>query len=150
MRVLLTFLIVTLFSCNSDAQVNTPVKWDFTATKKSDKLYDVIITATLPQPWHIYSQLTPDGGPIPTKFTFKTNPLITVSGLPKEVGKLKTTHDENFGIDVKYYGDKVVFVQPVTVKANVKTNLTGTIEYMVCNDEKCLPPTKQNFEIRLQ
>jgi len=28
--------------------------------------------------------------------------------------------------------------------------MTGTIEYMVCNEERCLPPTKQSFEVDIQ
>ena len=40
--------------------------------------YEVTLTATLPKPWHIYSQHTGDGGPIPTKVKFTKNPLVTL------------------------------------------------------------------------
>ena len=51
---------------------------------------------------------------------------------------------------VSSYSEKVQFVQTVTVKGKVKTNIAGTIEYMVCNDVKCLPPTKKLFDLKLQ
>ena len=122
------------------SQLKDPVQWSFNAVKKADKTYEITFSATVLKPWHIYSQTTPKGGPVPTKFTFKTNPLVVVKGIPKENGSLKNVHDQYFGVDVKYFNDKVSFVQTVTLKADTKTNLTGTIEYMVCNDKQCLPP----------
>jgi thiol:disulfide interchange protein DsbD len=44
----------------------------------------------------------------------------------------------------------VTFLQNVTVKGNVKTNLAGTIEYMLCNEKECLPPRKNPFTVALQ
>jgi thiol:disulfide interchange protein DsbD len=132
------------------SQGENPVQWSFVAHKKADKVYEVVITATIAKPWHIYSQTTPDGGPQPTKITFKANPLIVADGTVKEDGTLQTIHDQNFGVDVKYYSDKVVFTQLVKLKAGVVTHSTGNLEYMVCNDIKCLPPKKVPFDIVLQ
>jgi hypothetical protein len=146
--VLLFALVVVAFTVQ--AQIENPVKWSYAAKKVNDKVYQVVITATLPKPWHIYSQYTPDGGPKPTKIVYTKNPLLVISGEPKENGTLKTVHDKNFGVDVRYFGEKVEFVQTVQLKAAAKTSVSGTIDYMVCNDEKCLPPTKQPFEIKLQ
>ncbi|MGI8951506.1 MAG: protein-disulfide reductase DsbD domain-containing protein [Chitinophagaceae bacterium] len=147
-------IIFTIFLCffvlAAFSQIQNPVQWNYSAKKKADNLYEVILTATLPKPWHIYSQSTPKGGPVPTKISFNTNPLFSLDGSTKEAGNLKVDHDPNFGVDVKYYGDKVDFVQTVKLKANVKTNITGNIEYMVCNDKQCLPPTKKTFDIKLQ
>ncbi len=146
------FLLITAFCAVSMAfgQLENPVQWTFAATKKADKAYEVVITATLAKPWHIYSQTTPDGGPAPTKIVFKANPLFVKDGAVKETGSLQTIHDQNFGVDVKYYSDKVVFTQLVKLKAGVKTHATGDVEYMVCNDSKCLPPKKLPFDILLQ
>ena len=144
-------IIVALFTISSlHAQVQDPVKWNYSATKKSDKEYTVTIDATLPGAWHIYSINTPADGPVPTSISFKKNPLITLDGTVKENGKLKTDHDAVFGVDVKYYADKVEFVQNVKLKSAVKTNVTGTIKYMVCNDKMCLPPKTIPFNIQLQ
>jgi thiol:disulfide interchange protein DsbD len=145
-------LLITLFfmTAAAMAQKNEPVQWNFAATKKADKTYEVTFSATVEKPWHIYSQTTPKGGPVPTKITYKTNPLIVVDGTAKENGSLKQIHDKFFGVDVKYFSDRVDFVQTLTLKANAKTNLSGTIEYMVCNDEECLPPKKVPFDLKLQ
>lgn len=142
----LSFMAIALISFSQE----NPVSWTYEAKKKTADTYEVTITASVGHPWHIYSQNTPDGGPIPTKFTFKANPLLTKNGTLKEVGKLEKRHDANFGVDVLSYSDKVQWVQTVKVKGGVKTNLSGTIEYMVCDDSHCLPPTKKSFDVKLQ
>jgi hypothetical protein len=150
MKKIITIVVAIFTISGLHAQIQDPVKWNYSATKKSDKEYTVTIDATLPGEWHIYSINTPADGPVPTSISFKKNPLITLAGTVKENGKLKSEHDEIFGVDVKYYADKVEFVQNVKLKSAVKTNVTGTIKYMVCNDKMCLPPKTIPFNIQLQ
>lgn len=139
---------VFLFSLTTTAQIKDPVKWSATS-KKVATGYEVTLTATLPKPWHIYSQHTGDGGPIPTSFKFAKNPLVTFEGSVKEVGKLMEAYDKNFDTKVKSFGEKVDFVQTVKVKGNIKTNVSVTVEYMTCDDSQCLPPTKKTFSVAL-
>jgi thiol:disulfide interchange protein DsbD len=127
----------------------SPVKWVFSAKKKTSDTYDVYLAATVPAPWHIYSQSTPAGGPLPTKISFSPNPLVSVTGAATEEGKSKTIHDKNFGVDVIYFNSNVNFIQAIKLKAAVKTSIHGTVEYMVCNDNKCLPPVTIPFDIIL-
>ena len=68
----------------------------------------------------------------------------------KEIGKLEKSFDKNFDAEISYFSGKVQFVQSVTLKVASKTKLSGTIDYMVCNDEKCLPPISVPFEVVLQ
>lgn len=132
------------------AQRQNPVSWDFEAKKKSAGVYEIILTANVEHPWHIYSQNTGKGGPVPTSIVFKPNPLVSKQGSAKEVGKLEKVFDKNFNTNVLYFSDKVQFVQTVKVKGNIKTNLSGTVEYMVCDDSQCLPPAKKTFDLKLQ
>lgn len=127
-----------------------PVTWTFTVSKKSADTYVVTASAQVPKPWHIYSQNTPAGGPVPTSVKFKANPLVTLVGKTKEAGKMQKVYDENFGVDVLYYSNELVLSQEVKVKNKVKTTLSGTVEYMVCDDKECLPPTRKTFEVSLQ
>ena len=150
MKKITLFLALITTTAVAMAQLKDPVQWSFTSVKKSDKMYEVTFTATIEKPWHIYSQSTPKGGPVPTRIVYKTNPLATVKGLAKESGTLKTKHEEVFGVDVKYFDNKVSFVQNINLKSAVKTNITGTVEYMVCNDSECLPPKKVAFDLKLQ
>ena len=74
------------FVAMAQAQLN-PISWTFTAKKLAGNQYELHMTATPPAGWHIYSQNTPEGGPIPTSFTFNNNALVTLSGKVKETGK---------------------------------------------------------------
>lgn len=143
----LSFLSIAFISFG---QIDNPVSWSYEAKKKSADTYDIVITASIEHPWHIYSQSTGKGGPVPTSVTFKANPLITKNGTVKEVGKLEKIYDKNFETNVLSYSDKVQWVQTVKVKGGIKTNISGTIEYMVCDDSHCLPPTKKSFDLKLQ
>ena len=109
------------------------------------------MTATMQPGWHLYSQVQPeDAIAIPTDIQFNKNPLISLNGSIKEVGKMEKFKDEKLGVAANQYAKKVEFVQVVKLKANAKTNLTGTIEYQTCDDEKCLPPKKVNFNLAVQ
>lgn len=151
-KILTRFLIFSLLAfCFSfiKAQPKDPVAWTYTAKKKTDKTYDIIITATLPKPWHIYSQNTGSDGPVPTSISFNANPLITKEGKVTEGGKLEKTYDENFKTNVLFYSNKVTFTQAIKLKTAAKTTIGGKIEYMVCNDQMCLPPKKISFSVKL-
>jgi|LauGreDrversion4_2_1035121.scaffolds.fasta_scaffold122844_2 DsbC/DsbD-like thiol-disulfide interchange protein len=147
----LLLLMPLVFSMSTlKAQVRNPVKWTHTVKAAGSGKYVVSMKAVLDKGWHIYSQRTPDGGPIPTSVLFIKNPLISMLGTVKEVGKLENHYEKLFGVDVKQFSNEVTFVQELTVKGKVKTNISGTIEYMVCNDTECLPPTTQRFTLALQ
>lgn len=148
-KILLSILLITL-AFASIAQIKKPYTWTFTAKQLADNKYEVKFTVTIDKGWHIYSQHTPDGGPVATKFSFTANPLLTMVGKIKEVGKLESRFEKLFGVEVKQYSNKVEFTQIVQLKAKVKTNLAGTIEFMFCNDTECLPPSRQNFSVSLQ
>ncbi|MCS3796233.1 protein-disulfide reductase DsbD domain-containing protein [Niastella sp. OAS944] len=148
MKVTLLSILVTLISAVTMAQSSNEVKWAFSSKKIADKTYEVQMTATVNGGWHIYSQKVGVDGPIPTSFTFSKNPLVVLDGTVNEQGKVISKNEEVWGGVVKYYENKVVFVQKVKIKGG-KTKLAGKVEYMVCNDEKCLPPAETEFSVAI-
>lgn len=132
-------------------QAQNPVTWTFSANKTADKTYEVHMTATIQPGWHLYSQAQPDDAiAIPTGITLNKNPLATFDGKIREVGKLEKFHDAKLDISANQYSGKVDFVQVVKLKANAKTNISGSVEFQTCNDEKCLPPKTVNFTIAVK
>lgn len=148
MKKLIVLFCSIVFAMNVHAQKPNPVKWTFSAIKKSDKQYEVVASATIDAPWHMYSQFV-SGGPMPTTFTFSKNPLIQLAGKTKEKGKLQKMYDKNFKTELSFFSDKVDFIQTVNLKVASKTNLVGVVEYSICNDDRCLPPAKVSFEVAL-
>ena len=149
MKHLLTILSVLLVTTIAKAQSAKQVNWTFEAKKIADKTYEIHITATLNGNWHIYSQNAGVEGPIPTTFTFEKNPLLNIEGQPSEVGKMIKKNEEVWGGTVNYYEKSVKFVQKVKVKGNVKTNLAGKVEFILCSDNKCLPPAEVDFTVSI-
>ncbi len=148
MKSILYILILSVTACTVKAQ--NPVSWTFSAKKTADKTYEVKLTATIDAGWHLYSQTQPeDAIAIPTAIVFTKNPLIGLEGTVKEIGKLEKYHDKTLDVSANQYSKKVEFVQVVKVKGNGRTNVSGTVEFQTCNDERCLPPKKVNFSVSL-
>lgn len=149
MKNILSILIIFLLALSASAQDN-PVSFDYKVKKTGNKLYEVSIVAHVDAPWHIYSQYTPTDGPsLPTSIKFTRHPLIEMIGKTAEIGQLITKHEEVLDVNLKYFTGKVEFVQKVKLKGAIKTNLRGSIEYMVCTDGRCLSPTTVNFDVAL-
>ncbi|HEX7845194.1 MAG TPA: protein-disulfide reductase DsbD domain-containing protein [Chitinophagaceae bacterium] len=144
----LALIMTAAFSVN--AQLN-PVSWVFSAKKIGDKTYEIHMTATIQDDWHLYSQNQPDDAiAMPTTFTINPNPLFTLDGKIKEVGKMEKFRDEKLDLSANQYSSTVSFVQVVKLKANVKTNFVGNVEFQTCDDKKCLPPRTVNFNIAIR
>ncbi len=150
-KMIVSVLLAICLSSGVMAQLPSakPYTWAYSAKKLPSGNYELHLTMSLNAPWHTYSQSTPDGGPVATKFTFAKNPLYSFAGAVKENGKLLQKNEKVFGVDVKYFEGKVDFVQVVSVKARARTNVSGSVEFMVCNDRQCLAPTTENFSIAL-
>lgn len=145
---LLLPIIALLVTSSVLAQSDREVQWTFAAKKISDNTYEIHMTAKVNDDWHIYSQDAGEG-PFATSFTFTKNPLLNLEGKVKEAGKLKKVYEKSFETEVRYYENTVNFIQVVKVKGKVKTNLTGKVEFMVCNDSRCLPPAAVDFKVNI-
>lgn len=134
----------------SMAQMKNPVKWTYTAKKIADKTFEVHITAEIDPGWHIYSlDHTSDIG-VATSIKFNANPLAMINGKLVTKGKVTKMKDPNGTEMVKFYENTVDFVQVYKLKSNVKTNVSGSLEFMTCDDKQCLPPTTKQFSVSLQ
>jgi len=132
-----------------NAKIYDPVKWSFSSEKLNENEYNLIITAKIEKGWHVYSQFIDDGGPIPTSFKFKPSKdyqlVDKVTESPKAVGAF----DKNFNMQIAWHKNQVVFKQKISLLVP-KTTIAGTLEFMVCNDERCLPPAELEFTIPVQ
>ena len=133
---------------SASAQLENPVAWTFSAKRISAKQYEVHLTAEIMGNWHIYAQDAGEG-PVPTSFTFSKNPLIKLDGKVLEIGNLEKAYDPNFKSTLKFYNKKVDFVQKISLKSTASTVLKGVLSFMVCNENKCLPPKEIPFSIKV-
>jgi hypothetical protein len=147
MKIILLFLVILI---GHAVHAQDPVSWEYASKNIGGERYEISITAMISGKWHLYSQFTPEGGPLPTKILFANNPMLEIEGGVKEDGRLQEKLEEVFDMKVKYFEGMVVFRQIVKLKRKINTKVAGTIEYMVCDDTQCLPPKKLNFSIDLK
>ncbi|WBX71669.1 protein-disulfide reductase DsbD domain-containing protein [Tenacibaculum retecalamus] len=72
-------------------------------------------------------------------FSFTGDQRYLKKGNTKE-GEGHVVDDEVFEMRIKYFDNKAVFKQRIRLKTNEKFIIKGTVEYMVCSGENCLPP----------
>ncbi|MGB4398232.1 MAG: cytochrome c biogenesis protein CcdA [Daejeonella sp.] len=142
------FLSITAHAQFADpnAKIEDPVKWSFRSEKISATEFDLVITATIDNGWHVYSQFIEEGGPIPTSFKFTPSNAYKLKGAVSESPKAVSAFDKNFDMQIAWHKDKVEFKQRIVLSAQ-KTTVVGMLEFMVCNDQKCLPPAEVEFQI---
>lgn len=141
-----TILSLGFISCF--AQIENPVAWSYSVKKLSEKKFELHMTAAIQAGWHVYSQ-DAGNGPEPTSFVFSKNPLVKLDGKVLEIGKLEKAFDPNFNSTLRFFNNKVDFVQKATLKSLASTVVKGTLTFMVCNDRKCLPPRDIPFSIKI-
>jgi len=136
--------------------VEDHVSWEYSVQKKKNGKYKVNFFARIGDSYHIYvpiTTLTPplDNGALPTTFSFEPDSAITINGELEMVGNIQNGVDPQFFVgNVRYYTEKVLFVQNIIVKDGAPHKLKGTIEYMCTNSVECLRPKKHEFSIDLK
>lgn len=151
MRIGIRFSILTLvgFLLSLTLPAQNPVKWSFSTKDAGNCKVDLIFTGTIDDGWYTYSQfLESDEGPVATTFTFSPGSNYKLIGKVKEGGDIIKVHDKVFDMNLTKFKHKAVFTQQIEVKDPSKP-VSGYINYMVCNDEMCLPPKDVDFHFKI-
>ncbi len=149
-KLLLAALFIMLLPFNdATAQILKPVKWSFTTKQISPSETQLIYTATIDPSWHLYSQDIPDDGPVPTSFNYEKSPAYSVIGKVKEPKAIEE-FDKNFDMVVKYFANKAVFTHNIKVLSDKDFQIKGFVEFMCCDDTRCLPPDEVDFTFRIK
>lgn len=141
---MLLFWFLPIYSIG---QIQNPVHWKFSAVKTGPGEGEIILSAKIDTPWHIYSQFIQDGGPIPTTIVIEKSPDFKLIGKVKEEGNLIAKHDKAFDMELKYFDHAVAFRQKIKIISEGDLKIKGTVDFMVCNEEMCLPPTTEEFDL---
>lgn len=147
MRYILSFLIALFLTTPAWSQIEDPVTWDFKVESIDGSEVDIIMTATIDDGWHLYSQDAGEG-PIPTTFTFFEDAAYAVQGAVLE-GEPHEEYDKNFESVLKFFDKKAVFTQRIKLLSDQPSKIKGELQFMVCNDAMCLPPEWVDIELDL-
>ena len=135
------FLLFLTTNLGIFSQIEHPINWETSVEKLSETTYILTTKASIEKGWHLYSQEVPEEGPIPTIFNYDTlEKTFTLIGKTLE-GKGYVIDDPVFNMKIKFFENKAVFKQKVTLTAAVD-KINATVAFMVCDDTRCLPPTE--------
>jgi DsbC/DsbD-like thiol-disulfide interchange protein len=148
MKNIMILSVVLLFNISAHAQIEHPVKWAYAAKKTGNNEVTVFLKATIQSGWHIYSLNVKDGGPIKTSFTFDKSKEYSLAGKTIEPTP-SARFEKAFNMQVSYFEKEVVFQQKIKLRSVGVKAVSGSLEYMTCNDKKCLPPEDVKFSIPL-
>ncbi|MBA4744548.1 MAG: thioredoxin family protein [Muricauda sp.] len=134
--------LLLLFAWMGNAQILEPVKWTTSVNKISETEYELVAKASIDAGWHLYSQTVPKDGPVATSFAFDaTDRSFNIIGDTSEDDG-HTVYDPVFEMEIKFFEDEAVFKQQVAVDGTLST-INAIVEYMVCDDTRCLPPAEE-------
>ena len=146
MKKIFLVLLISFITFGAIAQIEAPVKWSYAAKRISSTEAVVFLKATINDGWHIYGMDVKDGGPIKTSFTFSTSKAYSLAGKASQPAPL-SKYEKAFGMNVTYFEKAVVFQQKIHFKSPGAQVVKGQLEYMTCNDKKCLPPEDVDFSV---
>ena len=146
MKKIIAIAVVVFCTVSLKAQMLHPVKWNF-STEKSDKNeLRLKFDADIEKEWHIYSQFTPDGGPLPMLFTYEPSACYELSGKTIEPAQIEK-FDSVFAVKVLYLESQAKIMQIVDVKSK-PCKITGKVEYQACKDACIAMDTTFTFNIK--
>ncbi len=139
-------LIFILISSVVPAQgIFEPVKWAYSAEKISNSEVELIFKASIEDKWHLYSQDISISPPA-TVFSFQENDGYELAGEVIEESEAIEEYDPNFEMVLKYFGHEAIFKQKAKLLTDKRIVIKGFVEYMSCDDVRCLPPTEDEFK----
>jgi len=137
--------VAILMATSIFAQVEDPVNWTFSVENVVGQEAELVYSADIDYPWHLYSAHLPAGGPIATKPWYDESDNYTLVDEIIESPKAKVKFDAGFQMDVGTLAGKAEFRQKVKFKNAGTQTVSGEIEFQVCDDEVCLPPKSVSF-----
>jgi thiol:disulfide interchange protein DsbD len=134
MKKVLFFLLIFLAFANANAQIVKPVKWTSKVEQLSDSEFNLVMNGKIDEGWHVYSQFTPENGPLPAEFKFEN-----AKGNYELVGKTKESdykkqYNDVFEVDEYYFEKKVTFIQKIKITNPKLTSIKAKIDFQVCKE----------------
>ena len=130
-------LIALIFGFFGNAQILNPVQWKTKVVQKSATEFELVMDATIENEWHMYSQFTPENGPLPTVFNYKNaKGNFDLVGKTKE-SPYKKVYNDIFEVDEYYFAKTAQFKQIIKVTNPKVKEVKVYVEYQVCK-EQCI------------
>lgn len=153
MRKRLISLALTLFIAVSSvfsslAALPSNVDWTTDIEKISETEGIIHWNAVIKDGWHIYGLEMPDPSVPPTSFDITPVDGLTLVGDVEASVEIKSHYDDMMKLNIPWVTGDVTFSQRFRLTDGVRAvNISGTINYMACNDDACTPPAHVEFSL---
>lgn len=149
MKNILSILLIFAYFTNF-ATEKLPYKWDIKYKHTGTNQVEINLKCKIEDGWHLYSIHNPEGGSIPTTFTFQNQNYLNVIKDWTEP-EPKKVFEEVFEVDQWYHSGKVTFTSIIEISDDFPAEkIELTIQSMACmEDGVCTPPENFNFTIDL-
>jgi thiol:disulfide interchange protein DsbD len=144
MKLLITIVSLCLLQI-ATAQSDKVAKWTASVKQEGPNTYTLTLKATIDKGFYVYSQfLKSDNGPVKTMVRLDVDKNIKSVDSGKEDGRKKEGYDAIFEMDLIKFSEQLIITKRITTKSKLE-KISGTIEFMTCNDEMCYPPAEVSF-----
>ncbi len=144
----LLFTIALLFLSNflfSQSDWDNLVTWEASYNEETSSIE---LEATIQKNWVIYSQHTPPDGPIPLEIEFEKEEGVEFVGKIQELDEPIKELSKMFDMEVIKFKDSASFSQAIKLSSDSAV-IKGSVTFMTCDNEKCLPPKTVPFEVKI-
>ena len=137
MRKIIVALLAFLAFAQGNSQILDPVKWTTKIEKKSETNYILTFNGVIENEWHLYSQFTPEGGPLPMELIFENQKgTYKLIGKAKE-GKTTTAYNDVFEVNETFFVKNAKIQQEIALTNPKIKTIEVALNYQVCK-QSCI------------
>lgn len=143
-RTILAVICAAIASLTATAQ---SVSWSHSVKKVSDKEFDIVLQAEIPDGFHMYG-LGPYEGVNQTEIQFTDLTDTKLAGGVEALTKETRHFDQTLKAEIGWYEKAASFRQRVEA-SSTDAGVAVVISWQLCDDRSCLAPDEASFEIEL-
>ncbi len=146
LRLLCAFFASTLSIFGLSAQ---QVAWSSSVEPMGDDTYRIVLEAAIPAPYHMYDMGPYEaGGPNATVIRFLPTEGVQYVGAVQQLTVPDRHYEPMFGIEIGTFSGKARFAQSVVLTVP-EAEVRAEVEWMICDDNTCMPPDDTELTIRV-
>ncbi|MCM1301773.1 MAG: thioredoxin family protein [Bacteroides cellulosilyticus] len=144
-RFLLSFAAIWPL-CGVSAQ---EVAWSSSVEPLGGDAYRIVLEAAIPASYHLYDMGPYEaGGPNATSIRFLPADGVRYDGGVQQLSVPTRHFDELFGMEIGTFSGRARFAQKVVLSVP-ESEVRAEAEWMICNDNTCMPPEDAVLTVRL-
>ncbi|MFH6604037.1 cytochrome c biogenesis protein CcdA [Maribacter algicola] len=145
--VLFLLLVLNIVWTSNAQDDDNPVVWSQELNKISDTEYELLMVGKIANDWHVYSQNTPEGGSLPSVFSYPRAGIdYELIGKTKE-SETQSEYVEAFELEEVFFKKEAIFTQKVKLLNSEVQQIDVNLSYQVCK-EVCIMVEKDfNFPL---